>query len=127
MTFSHRLIFDDFPLCPADGPDEIHGGGFDREPRRLLPRGQRDGACAGGCHGWAEAEWVVIRRPLRGHITICPLGGRHPGGRYPRAAGWPSEERIWYFQLLQLSPRLANLTKELFHYNDANFESPSWS
>jgi hypothetical protein len=34
-----------------------------------------------GGHDQADAEWMVIRGPLKGAITIRPEGGRPPAGR----------------------------------------------
>jgi hypothetical protein len=48
----------------------------------------------GGCHDETDADWLVIRGPLKGHKDT-PFG-------WP-TSGWPSSERIWCFQLLLIS------------------------
>jgi hypothetical protein len=37
--------------------------------------------CVGGCHDWADAEWIVIRGAL-GFIMIRPSGGQPPAGLF---------------------------------------------
>jgi hypothetical protein len=51
---------------------------------------------AGEFHDQADAKWIVIRGPLRGHNDMP-----RPAYRLPR--GWPPLGCIWWFYLLWIS------------------------
>jgi hypothetical protein len=45
--------------------------------------GSKSNPTTGGCHDEADAEWIVIRGPLRGHNNM-PFGRLTPGfGQWP--------------------------------------------
>jgi hypothetical protein len=66
----------------------------------------------GGCHDWADAQWIVIRGPLRGHDDT-PFGRPTPGQPVGRpGAGHPHDVFgvFSYYQLVMLFLNMVCLT-----------------
>jgi hypothetical protein len=69
----------------------------------------------GGCHDWADAEWIVIRGPLRG-LSDTPFGWPTPGRPVGRpGVGHPQGvfDVFSYYQLVTLFLNMVCLTVAL--------------